>query len=214
MTKPVVILGHGGHAEVLLDVLRLTGCEVAGILTPDLPAGSLWQGLEVLGGDDWLDCTEAGDHAFALGLGMLPHREKRRRGLFSMLLARGLELPAVIHPSAILARDVLVGRGVQIMAGVVVQPGVRIGDDALLNTRSSVDHHCHLGAHAHVAPGAVLCGDVHLGEGAFIGAGATVIQGISIGARAQVAAGATVVRDIEAGVRIIPGRAPIKFEEA
>lgn len=208
MNKPVVILGHGGHARVVLDVLHCMGREVAGILTPDLPPGSDWQGVPVLGDDDWLHGPQAADHVYAVGIGMLPHRPDLRARLYSRLCALGLAVPALVHPSAILARDVQVGEGAQIMAGVIIQPGTLLGEDVLLNTGARIDHHCRLGNHTHVAPGAVLCGEVRVGEGAFIGAGATVIQGVSIGDRAQVAAGATVVRNIEAGIRYIPGRPP------
>ncbi|HQT42459.1 MAG TPA: acetyltransferase [Halothiobacillus sp.] len=213
MAKPVVILGHGGHARVVLDVLRLLGREIAGVLTPDLPPGARWFEIPVLGDDSWLGCAEADGYAYVLGIGALPHRPGVRTRLFCQLHARGFDLPALVHPSAVVAADVPMGQGVQIMAGAVVQPGCEIGDDALLNTRVSVDHHCRIGAHAHLAPGALLCGEVRVGEGAFIGAGAVIIQGLSVGPGAQVAAGATVIRHIAAGIRHIPGHPPIAIEQ-
>jgi bifunctional N-acetylglucosamine-1-phosphate-uridyltransferase/glucosamine-1-phosphate-acetyltransferase GlmU-like protein len=173
MNKPVVILGYGGHARVVLDVLQATGRAVAGILAPDMPVGTQWEGIPVLGDDDWTLRQEA----------MRKHT----------------------HPQ---------GEGTQLMAGVIVQPGTVIGENVLLNTRVTVDHHCRIGAHVHVAPGAILCGEVQLAERVFIGAGAILIQGVAVGASAQVAAGATVVRNIAAGTRYIPGRLPIRIEEA
>lgn len=214
MNKPVVILGHGGHALVVLDVLRLMGRKVAGILAPDLPIGTLWQGVPVLGDDDWIARPEAARYAFTLGVGMLPHRPQLRQQLFARLRDQHRDMPVLIHPSAIVAQGVVPGAGAQIMAGVVVQPGVVIGENVLLNTRATVDHHCRIDAHVHVASGAILCGEVRLEAGVFVGAGATVIQGVHIGASAQVAAGATVVKPIAAGIRYIPGHLPIRIEEA
>jgi UDP-perosamine 4-acetyltransferase len=213
MSKPVVMLGHGGHARVVLDVLQLTGRQVAGILTPDLEAGCIWQGVSVLGGDDWLDSAAASHHAYALGVGLVPGRVGWRPCLFRGLRERGLEMPALIHPGAIVAQDVLVREGVQIMAGAIVQPGARLGADVLVNTGARIDHDCAIGAHAHIGPGAILCGEVSVGEGVFVGAGATLIPGVRIGAGAQVAAGAVVVRDIPPGMRHIPGRPQRLIEE-
>ncbi|MDM7322982.1 MAG: acetyltransferase [Gammaproteobacteria bacterium] len=205
MNKSIVILGHGGHARVVLDVLRCLGWPVAGFLTPDLAAGTDWLGLPVLGDDTWLQSKKAGDHAYVLGLGLLPHRPTLRAALYHRVRDLGLDTPALIHPSAILARDVHTESGVQIMAGAVIQPGSMIGEDALLNTGCRVDHDCQIGAHAHLAPGAILCGGVRVGEGAFIGAGAVLLPGVQIGEGAQVAAGATVRRNIPPRVRHIPG---------
>ncbi|ANJ67135.1 hypothetical protein A9404_06815 [Halothiobacillus diazotrophicus] len=212
--RPVVLLGYGGHARVVLDTLRALGAEVAGILAPDLPVGDRWEGIPVLGDDDWTRRPEAIQYHYSLGVGMLPQRPHLRQRLFSLLRERQLRMPPLVHPSAVLAPDVVLGEGTQVMAGVIVQPGSVIGENVLLNTRATVDHHCRIDAHVHVGPGAILCGEVQLGERVFVGAGATLIQGIDIGAGAQVAAGATVVRNIAAGIRHIPGHLPIRIEEA
>lgn len=198
---------------MVLNVLQLMGRDVAGILTPDLAPGTDWHGVPVLGDDTWLHGPQAAGYAYAIGIGLLPHRPSLRIRIYECLRDLGLDVPPLIHPSAILARNVQFGEGAQIMAGVIVQPGVAIGENVLLNTRACVDHDCQLGKHCHIAPGAVLCGDVRVGEGVFIGAGATVIPGVHIGDYAQVAAGATVIRAIEAGIRFIPGHPNKQVEE-
>lgn len=205
MTKPFIILGTGGHAAVIRDLIECLGHEVAGVLTPEFSAGSHWQGLPVLGADDFLDQPSAADYVYALGVGLMPNQACLRSTLYVELMTKGLEVPTLVHPSAVVARSVHLGQGVQILAGVVVQAQAVIGDNVLINTRASVDHHCHLGAHSHVAPGAVLCGGVSAGERVFVGAGAIVIQGVEIGSRAEVGAGATVLRSLPADTRFIPG---------
>ncbi|MDY0147961.1 MAG: acetyltransferase [Halothiobacillus sp.] len=205
MTKPFIILGTGGHAAVIRDLIECLGHEVAGVLTPEFSAGSHWQGLPVLGHDDFLDQPAAADYVYALGVGLMPNQARLRSKLYAELMTKGLEVPTLVHPSAVVARSVRLGRGVQILAGVVVQAQAVIGDNVLINTRASVDHHCHLGAHSHVAPGAVLCGGVSAGERVFVGAGAIVIQSVEIGSRAEVGAGAILLRSLPADTRFIPG---------
>jgi sugar O-acyltransferase (sialic acid O-acetyltransferase NeuD family) len=214
LTKPFIILGAGGHAAVIRDLLDCLGHEIAGVISPEHPIGSAWQGLPSLGNDDRLNHKTAPDFAYALGVGLMPQQTRLRVELFARLGALGLEVPTLIHPSAIIARSAQLGQGVQILAGVVVQACATIGDNVLINTRASVDHHCIIGAHSHIAPGAVLCGEVIMGEGGFIGAGATVIQGIQIGAHTQVAAGATLYHSLPAHIRFIPGRPHLSIQGA
>ncbi|WP_407275473.1 NeuD/PglB/VioB family sugar acetyltransferase [Halothiobacillus sp. DCM-1] len=213
MSKPVVLLGHGDHALVLRALIRAQGRDLVGVLTPDLPAGSLWQGVPVLGGDEWLDHPQARAHDFALGLGRMPGQPPLRQQVFAKLRARGLATPPWIHPAAWVDPSARLADGVQIMAGAVVQVAAVLAENVLINTGAQVDHHGQIGAHVHVAPGAVLCGSVQLGEGVFVGAGAVLIQGITVGAGAEIAAGATIYRSVPPGVRWIPGRAPIGLSQ-
>ena len=49
MTLPIIVLGSGGHAKVVLDVVRLMKKEVIGITTRELNmADRTWLGYRVL----------------------------------------------------------------------------------------------------------------------------------------------------------------------
>ena len=82
------------------------------------------------------------------------------------------------------------------MAGAVINIGTRVEDNAIINTRASVDHDCHIGRHVHIAPGCTLSGGVSVGDETLIGTGSSVIQGISIGQRCLIGAGGNVLRDV------------------
>ena len=83
------------------------------------------------------------------------------------------------------------------MDGGVINVGARLGQGAIANTNSTVEHDVVLGDWVHVAPGATICGGVTVGHFSTIGAGATVIEGIEIAADCIVGAGATVVRNLK-----------------
>lgn len=72
----------------------------------------------------------------------------------------------------------------------------RIGEHAIINTGSIVEHDCILESFVHLSPGAVLTGCVSVRMGTHIGAGAVVIPGTSIGSWTLIGAGAAVTRDI------------------
>lgn len=207
MTIPVIILGDGGYARTLFEVLRRCDVKVLGCTgRAAAPAVSLPEGLVYLGSDDAI--TASPDEVNLVnGLGSVGSTEARR-GIFTRFKEKGYNFATLVHPSAVLAADVTLGEGVQVMAGTVLQSGCVLGDNTIVNIGVVIDHDGRIGAHSHLAPGAALSGGVTLGEGVHVGTGAALIQGIIIGAGALVAAGAVVVRDVPEGAKVmgVPAR--------
>jgi len=205
MTKPVVILGGGGHARVVIDALRCAGHVIAGVIDPKADvAQSLPKGVTWLGKD--LSQAKASEVEVAIGVGSLEASAQNARvRLFGEAKAGGFEVITVKHPSAIVAGDVALGEGSQIMAGAILQTGVRTGINCIVNTGASIDHDCRIGDHVHIAPRAVLSGTVDVGTGCHLGTGAVVIQNIRIGDWAMIAAGAVITSDVQPGARVAPG---------
>lgn len=203
MSKQIYLVGCGGHGRVVLDALLSAGLNVAGIADPALTRGDTVFGVPVMGGNELLDRLDPGGALLANGLGANPDVAARRR-FFEGVVERGFSFAKLRHPSVVTGRDCTFGDGSQVMAGAVLQYGVTVGENAVINTRASIDHCCEIGAHSFVSPGVVLTGNVKVGEGVFIGAGAIVLPGVTIGARSIVGAGAMVHKDIPAG-RIVAG---------
>jgi UDP-perosamine 4-acetyltransferase len=203
--KPVVILGGGGHARVVIDALRCAGHVIAGVIDPkadvakNLPAGIAWLGED-------LSKARAAEVQLAIGVGSLDVGAKNPRPrLFNEAKAGGFDILSFRHPSAIVAGDVELGEGAQLMAGAILQPGVRLGVNCIVNSGASLDHDCRIGDHVHIAPGVVLSGAVEIGDGCHLGTGAIVIQNIRISASAMIAAGAIVTRDVPLNARVMSG---------
>ncbi|NNM03670.1 MAG: acetyltransferase [Gemmatimonadetes bacterium] len=210
MKPRIVIVGGGGHAKVLCDLIACTdGFEVVGLVDPALPAGSRQFGLPVLGDDSILEeVLASGVGNATVGLGGTGNNRPRKR-LFDIVESTGFSLPSLVHPSAVVSEQAELGEGAQVMAGVIVQTGSLIGKNTILNTGSCVDHDTKVGNHVHLAPAAALCGGCTVGDLAHVGAGAVVIQDIRVGSGSIVAAGATVVRDVPDGTTVAgtPARA-------
>lgn len=201
--RPVILLGTGGHARVVLEMLRVTSRRVIGCLTPVKELwGSEFEGIPILGDDAVLDRYLPEGVAIANGIGSIGDVTKRRRAFEKVKGKRG-SLVTIIHPSAIVVPGIVLGEGVQIMAGAVIQKGCIIGMNTIINTGVIMDHDCRIGDHAHLAPGVVLSGDVNIGSGAHIGTAAAVIQGVTIGESATVGAGAVVVGNIPPNVKVL-----------
>lgn len=195
-SRPIVVLGAGGHARVVVDALQCAGSEVKGVTAPTAAEAVL--GVPYLGTDQTLLADKGEPVRLANGIGSVGGPGVRA-DVFERFSSRGFEFVSVIHPTASVARSAELGEGVQIMAGAVIQPAARLGRNVLVNTCASVDHDCVIGDHVHIAPGATLSGGVVVEARAHIGAGAVVLQGRTIGAGAIVGAGAAVNRDVPAG---------------
>jgi UDP-perosamine 4-acetyltransferase len=196
---PIIIVGAGGHAKVALDALRRAGRPVLGMVDQDQSKhGKIILGATVLGGDDVVFARRPEEIVLVNGVGSV-RRPRTRRDVYERFTARGFKFTTVIHPSAIIAENVVLGAGAQIMAGAVIQAGARIGADTIINTGATLDHDCDIGEHVHVAPGVTLSGDVVVGPTTHIGCGATIVQGVKIGPDCLVHAGAVVVADIAEG---------------
>ena len=202
LDRAVIVLGGGGHAGVVIDLLRCRDAEIHGVCDPALAAGTAGpHGVAVIGGDAAVLEFAPEQIALANGLGSTG-QVAARRSLFEGFRTRDYYFPALVHPAAVVAASAT-------LAGAIVQAGAQIGRNALVNARASIDHDCRIGAHAHIAPGATLCGDVIVEQGAHIGAGATIRQGVRVGSEALVGLGVTVLADVPDGVRLHPMATPV-----
>ncbi len=147
----VVILGAGGHAQSVLEAIKLLpDFEVVGLFddNPNLWKTKQW-GFPVVGGIEALK-------------------------LFPASKTVGFVPVTIVHPKATVSSSAQVGSGTVILANAAIGPGTRIGEDVIINTSAVVDHDCKLSDHVHISQGAVLAGNVIVGEGALISVGAIV----------------------------------------
>lgn len=196
--KPIVVLGAGGHAKVVIEALqagnayRVVGCVAQ--------AHETIFHVPVLGDDSVLPTLrERGIHHAVVAIGA----NELRLMLSRRLAALGFELPIVVHPAATVSPTARLGPGVQVLAGAVINAEATIGTQAIINTLAAVEHGCFVGEASHVAPRAALGGDTVLGRLSLLGIGASVRPGCRIGDRAVIGAGAVVVGDLPDGVTAI-----------
>jgi sugar O-acyltransferase (sialic acid O-acetyltransferase NeuD family) len=192
----VLIVGAGGHAKVIADILLLCGRRVLGFLD-DQPElwGQTRLGLPVLGAvNNFLEYKPDG---LIIGVG---DNSARRRIADSLNPAAQKLWCNAIHPRAVVAESVQLGHGIVIAAGAVVNADSRLGNHLIINTSASVDHDCTVADFAHVAPGVRLGGKVTVGQGAFLGIGSSLIPGLHIGAWTRLGAGSVLIQDLPDGV--------------
>jgi sugar O-acyltransferase (sialic acid O-acetyltransferase NeuD family) len=190
--KPLALIGYSGHAYVVYEIFESAGRQAAAY-TEVAEKKINPYGLEYLGSErheNVISKLKGFDHFVSIG------DNSSRRKVSEHLLALLGEPVNAIDASALISKTVQFGYGNMFARGVKVNAISKIGNGVICNTGSIIEHECNLGDFSHIAPGAVLCGNVTVGENTFIGANAVVRPGISIGKNVIVGAGTVVVKDI------------------
>jgi len=192
----IVAVGGGGHAKVILGILKkLKRYRILGYT--DLHDRGAVLGVPYLGSDGELTSLATRERTLKavlavgqVGLGV------RRQEIWTQVSSLPLCFPAILSPDAIVNEEVSVGESAVVMDGAVINYGSTIGRGAIVNTNSTIEHDVVISDWVHVAPGATISGGTNIGRYSMVGAGATVIEGINITEGCIIGAGAVVVRDL------------------
>ncbi len=190
----VAVIGAGGHAKVIIDLLRAGGHDVVACLDAGRE-GQTVSGVPVLGHESEALPRLAAEGVTAAFVALGDNRLRQK--VAASVEKMGFEMLNAVGRSSVISPGARLGKGCAIMEGAVINADARVGDFAIINTNASIDHDCVIGAFAHVAPGSALAGGVVLGDGVFMGVGSRAIPGVTITDGAVIGAGAVVVRNIE-----------------
>ena len=178
----VYLYGAGGHAKVILDILKSNGITVPEIFD-DNPDIESFMGIPV-------------SHAGIRSPLIISIGNNRIRKNIAEKINKDWISSFFYDKSAIVSDCASIEKGTVVMHGAIIQSSVKIGKHCIINTGVSIDHDCLIQDYVHIAPGCTLCGNVKIGEGSFIGAGTVIIPEVSIGNWSVIGAGSVVTRDI------------------
>lgn len=196
--KKIVIIGAGGHAKVIADIilkrrqLLNENIEIVGFLDDNfenLKDKEIF-GYKVLGNLNFLNDLKSKDYLYIIAIGNNQIRKK--------IVDKNIDINyyTAIHPTAVIANDVEIGKGTVIMANVVINSYSSIGIHCIINTASIVEHDNIIGDYVHISPNVTLCGEVKVEICSWVGAGSNIKQGVSIGENSIVGLGSVVLENV------------------
>jgi sugar O-acyltransferase (sialic acid O-acetyltransferase NeuD family) len=197
MPEKILLIGGGGHCKSVLDTLLTTKLydEIA-IIDIKENIGKKILSVPIVGDDhDLPQFIEKGyNHAF-ISLGSIGNPIVRVK-LTTLIEELGFEIPNIIDHSAIVSNHTILENGIYIGKNAVINAGSFIHKGAIINSSSIIEHDCIVGEFSHIAPGAVLCGDVKVGARTHVGARSVIKQQINIGSDSMIGMGSSVLADI------------------
>lgn len=192
----IYVLGVGHNTIVYIDLLESCGYNILGLYHFEKGrTGEKYFGHDIIGDNEELFLSNLSGKQFAISVG----DNKIRSFLYQRIIDCGGNIPAIIHPSAIVSKYAQIGKGVIVHANSVVSADVVIGDDSVISSNDLITHGSRIGTHCFIASNVVLGAYVAMQDFAFVGSGATIISGkvSTIGKGALIGAGAVVTKSVE-----------------
>ncbi len=193
MHKNVVIIGAGGHAKVIADIIKKSGDTIVGFLDDNKKIGEhIILNYKVIGNlADRISISKSNpDYEFIIAIGDNKKREEISH-------SPNLKFYTAIHPSAQIGLDVEIQEGTVIMANACINSSAKIGKHCIINTGAIIEHDNIIEDFVHISPNVALGGTVKIGKSTHVGIGSTIKNNITICENCKIGAGAVVVKDIE-----------------
>jgi sugar O-acyltransferase (sialic acid O-acetyltransferase NeuD family) len=204
----IVLFGLGKIAEVLLDLLRDEGQQVAGFTVDaaHLP-GPAAHGLPAVAFEEVQARFPPDRHAMLVAIGY--HDLNRLRAArCAAAEAKGYRLASFVSASARVPRGTHLGGNCVVMPGAVLQPRAALGEDVFVWHNAVVGHHAVIGDHGWLASNCTISSATSLGPRCFVGVNAAVGHNLRIGEAAVVGAGAVVTASQPDGAVLIAPPSP------
>lgn len=191
-SKSVFLFGYSGHAFVIIESLLDAGFNVKGYFDFKVAEKNPY-GLEYLGYEREVDVKSivGKDLVFpSIGDNLI------RKKVIEIFEKLQLNQFVLADPSANISRTAFINTSTYLGKNVVVNAQSEIGKGVILNTGCIIEHECQISDYVHIAPGAVLCGNVSTGEECFVGANSVVRQNLTISSGSIIGAGSVVIRNL------------------
>ena len=203
MNKEIIMLGSGGHATSLLDILRSHNKSISAVFSQTNNESRInFPNSDHFYNDEDICKFNPEEVLIVNGIGAVPQNETRNK-VYQKFKSLRFHFLTLISNSSQLAEDVHLGEGVQILNGVIINSGSTIDYQTIVNTGVIIEHGCKIGSNCHLAPGVIVCGDVRIQDKVFIGPGAILSRGIEIGEGSIIGAGSKILKNIKPHTKVI-----------
>lgn len=159
--KKLLIIGAGGHGQVLAEVAMACGYDRVDFLDDRNPCA--------VGTTDRAEALAGRYDGVIVSIG----NNDLRRTLIQRLQAVDAPIATLVHPRAFVAPSATLGEGSIVLPGAVVNTNARVGKGCILSIGALVDHDATIDDFSHVNAGAVVAAGKRAGgkvaPGAVIG---------------------------------------------
>ncbi len=178
--KDLIILGAGGHARSIIDIIESTSeWQICGLIGKNNEIGKKILGYKVLGNDTKLNSLRKHCNHAVIAIGQIKSCELRKK-LALKLKSLGYKLPVIASQFSVVSKHSIIGEGTTIGHGAVVNANVKIGNNCIINSLSLIEHDSVIEDFCHISTGTLINGGVTIGKESFVGSNSMIRENIVI----------------------------------
>jgi acetyltransferase EpsM len=153
MKEGIVIIGAGGHGKVIADAIIKAGkYDLKGFVDAKLPVGTkVFGDYEIIESQENIGTLINDSTRFIIGIG----NNEVRKMIYTQF-SNKLAWATVVHPSAVISYNVLIGEGSVVLANSVINADSKVGAFTIVDSGVIVDHECEVGDFSHLTIGTLV----------------------------------------------------------
>jgi sugar O-acyltransferase (sialic acid O-acetyltransferase NeuD family) len=180
LKKNIIIIGTGGHATSLVDVIENNkNFKILGFLCNKKKSGSTHLGYKIFGNDNYLTKYKKKKPLVTFGFSSyknLNFYEKK----FLNLKKKGFCFATIVSPLSYVSRRAVLEEGVVIFHGVIINSNCKIARGVTINSKTLIEHDVKIGSFSHISTGCTLNGGVKISNKVFIGSNTAIKENVKV----------------------------------
>lgn len=142
--KRLIVIGAGGHGQVVKEIAEACGYETIDFLDDNSP--------NAVGKIDEIPYRAPNYDGVIVAIG---NNAIRRRITEQLENVEGMNNVTLIHPTAFVSSSAIIGKGTVVEPHAIINTNSRIGEGCIISVGSIVDHDSSIGYFSHINAGAI-----------------------------------------------------------
>lgn len=142
--RSLLIVGTGGHGQVLAETAKLCGYERVDFLDDHNPIA--------IGRTNQIEELACDYDGAIVSIG----NNELRYQLTERLVKAGASVVSLIHPRVYISPSAMVGAGSVVLPGAVIHTNARVGMGCIISIGALIDHDANVEDYSHINAGAIV----------------------------------------------------------
>ena len=192
--KKLVIIGAGGHAKSVIDIIEELGSwKIIGLIGRENEKQKQVSGYRVIGTDKDLRLIRKECNYAFIGIGQIKNYEPRV-SVAKELERLNFKMPAIKAKSAYISKRAIIGKGTLVGHGAIINSGAMIGENAIINSGAIIEHDSKIHDYTHISTGTIVNGGAIVEKMSFLGSNSMVREGVIVPQCSIIRAGSIVMK--------------------
>lgn len=142
--KRLLIIGAGGHGQVVKEIAETCGYETIDFLDDNSP--------NAVGKINETSYKAPDYDGVIVGIG---NNAIRRRITEQLEKVEGINTVTLIHPTAFVSSSAIIGKGTVVEPHAIINANCKVGEGCIISVGSILDHDSSIGYFSHINAGAI-----------------------------------------------------------